>query len=583
MNEVIQADVSWGAEASGEAALERLAKIASQLGSVAVSRDATDLAARLKEGRFHLACVGQFKRGKSTLLNALLGERLLPAGITPVTSVPTIIRHGAVRSVRVRLKDARWMQIDPATIADYVSEESNSENRRGVVAMEVFSPNPLLTSGVCLVDTPGLGSVFAGNTATTEEFIPHIDAALIVLGADPPISGAELDLIQRIAEHAENLLVVLNKSDKSSNADLEAAKTFAHRVLEDRLQRPIGHIYEVSAEEILKHHSSQRDWPLLLAAINEISARSGDVLVHEAGRRGVERLSRQLLALIASEAGALTRPIAESEARIANLRSSIDKAQQSLRDLDPLFAAEQSRLTNQLLSRRSTFLASATPPAEAELDKLFSAIPHRFGPEFRAAANQKAIEKAERGIIPWLKSEQATAEREYQAAADRFAAIGNDFLQKCAAEQSEGEIPTNLSIDGFTVPSRFTFESFLRIARPASPVRYLADVFLGAFGSFSVIEADVREFLVHLLETNSMRVHSDTVDRLDKSRAKLQLEIRVALSGAGETAQHSLDRARDAKSEGEAAVRARLEQLATLNREIVNTAQRDDAKLGKVR
>jgi len=71
-----------------------------------------------------------------------------------------------------------------------------------------------------------------------------------------------------------------------------------------------------------------------------------------------------------------------------------------------------------------------------------------------------------------------------------------------------------------------------------------------------------------------MRVHSDTVDRLEKSRAKLQLEIRNVLNETGETGQHSLERARIAKSEGEVAVRARLEQLEALSLEITNIAQR---------
>lgn len=580
MNEIVQADAVRHAESSSEASLHRLAKIADSLGSAAVSHDAADLASRLKEDRFHLACVGQFKRGKSTLLNALLGERLLPAGITPVTSVPTIVRYAATRSARVRLKDAGWTQIDPASVADYVSEESNSENRKGVVAVEMFSPNPRLASGLCLVDTPGLGSVFAGNTVTTEEFLPHIDAAIVVLGADPPISGAELDLIERIAAQAENLFVVLNKSDKNSPEELQTAKDFARRVLEDRLQRPIGEIYELSAEEILNHCGLQRDWPLLLAAIDEIVASSSRTLVREAGRRGVQRLSCQLLALVIAEVNALRRPIAESEQHIAGLRAAIDKAQQSLRDLDPLFAAEQTRLTNQLLSRRATFLVAAMPAADAELDKLLPEIPHRFGPEFRAASNQKAIEVAERRILPWLKSEQAAAEREYQAATARFTALGNEFLRKFAAEEPEDVSPAELSIEGFSAPSRFAFESFLRLARPASPIRYLADVFLGAFGGFSAIEADAREFLAQLLETNSMRVHSDTLERLEKSRARLQLEIKKALNEAGEAAQRSLDRARVAKLEGETAVRAKLEQLDALNLEVRNIAQRGNAQDG---
>ena len=573
MNKIVQAGTSQATitkpAASLEAALNRLAEIAVALDARSISRDAHDLASRLKDGRFYLACVGQFKRGKSTLLNALVGERLLPAGITPITSVPTIVRYGAPKGARIRLRDNEWREVDPATIVDYVSEESNPENHRGIAAVEVFCPSLLLASGMCLVDTPGLGSVFSENTATTEEFLPHIDAAIIVLGSDPPIAGAEVDLIVRIAPQTANLLFVLNKSDKSSTEERETAKTFARRVLENKLQRPIGPIYELSAEEILNHTGSQRDWHSFLAALNDLAASSRRALVLESTCRGLQRITRQLTALVSNEADALQRPIAESEARIDRLRHSIDKAQQSLRDLTPLFAAEQNRLASALLTRRATFLTETNSQAGRELTEQLSKIPHRFGPEFRTQANQLALEIAKRHILPWLECEQTAAEHDYQATAARFAAIGNEFLGKFAADQSDDTIPAQLSTQGFSAPSRFSFESFHHVARPASPIHYLADIFLGAFGGFSVIEADVQEFMAHLLETNSMRVHSDTMDRLEKSRGKLQLEISKALTEAREIAQRTLDRARASKLEGEKAVGARLEKLQGINLELV--------------
>ena len=78
------------------------------------------------------------------------------------------------------------------------NEECNPENKKAVEAAEVFVPSTLLSSGMCFVDTPGLGSVFTGNTAATHAFIPHIDAALVVVGADPPIAGEELALVETV-------------------------------------------------------------------------------------------------------------------------------------------------------------------------------------------------------------------------------------------------------------------------------------------------------------------------------------------------------------------------------------------------
>src|SRR5437899_9190810 len=78
----------------------------------AIAAEARSLAERAAEGRFYVACVGQFKRGKSTLLNALARTDLLPTGIIPVTSVPTVLRYGDL-AARVRRAGAGWAAIDP--------------------------------------------------------------------------------------------------------------------------------------------------------------------------------------------------------------------------------------------------------------------------------------------------------------------------------------------------------------------------------------------------------------------------------------------------------------------------------------
>lgn len=84
---------------------------------------------RVVEGRFYVACVGQFKRGKSTLINALIGQEVLPTGFIPVTAVPTIIRFGERSHARVRTRDGSWRDIPIPELKEYVTEERNPENK----------------------------------------------------------------------------------------------------------------------------------------------------------------------------------------------------------------------------------------------------------------------------------------------------------------------------------------------------------------------------------------------------------------------------------------------------------------------
>jgi len=87
----------------GASRLLRLADLAQELGTGPVAEEARELAVRISEGRFYVACIGQFKRGKSTLLNALVGHEVVPTGFVPVTAVPTVIRFGHELQARIRL------------------------------------------------------------------------------------------------------------------------------------------------------------------------------------------------------------------------------------------------------------------------------------------------------------------------------------------------------------------------------------------------------------------------------------------------------------------------------------------------
>jgi hypothetical protein len=257
-----QAGITHGGD--GTTLLLQLAKLATELSSEHVANEARELATRLAEGRFFVACVGQFKRGKSTLIGALIGDPILPTGFVPVTAVPTVIRFGSAKSARIRFADGAWKEVALHNLEQYVSEEHNPENIKGGAGAEVFVPSPLLAAGMCLVDTPGLGSVFSGNTATTQTFIPHIDAALVVTGSDPPIAGEELALVESVAKHVSHLIVVLNKADKATDAERAAAIAFTRRLLEKRLQRPSELVFEVSATERLEKRGPERDWGKLV-------------------------------------------------------------------------------------------------------------------------------------------------------------------------------------------------------------------------------------------------------------------------------------------------------------------------------
>jgi GTPase SAR1 family protein len=120
---------------------------------------ARELLARLAADRFQLAVAGQFSRGKTTLLNALLGGAYLPMGTVPTTSVITTVRYGDRPRAMVRRRtSALPVEVPLAEVAEFVAQASARRAELQVAAVEVEVPAEILRLGFEFTDTPGVGS-----------------------------------------------------------------------------------------------------------------------------------------------------------------------------------------------------------------------------------------------------------------------------------------------------------------------------------------------------------------------------------------------------------------------------------------
>lgn len=218
-----------------------------------------ELAARLREERFHLAVLGQFKRGKSSLINALLGREFLPTSTIPLTALPTVVRWGKARRAVIVFQNGQLQeevfaddQSLTAYLTRFVTEQENPHNREGVRQVEVEYPAEFLTGGVTLIDTPGIGSTFKHNTETTLQFLNQCDAALFIVSADPPITASEVEFLQTVKEHIHKLFFVLNKVDYFSATERKAVIAFLQKVLHEQAGMVESvQVYGLSARQAL--------------------------------------------------------------------------------------------------------------------------------------------------------------------------------------------------------------------------------------------------------------------------------------------------------------------------------------------
>jgi GTPase Era involved in 16S rRNA processing len=172
----------------------------------------------LAEGKLFVVVCGEFKQGKSNLLNAFLNEKdLFPVDVDITTNLVSTITYGKEEEIRVIVgepQNERSQAIQRSEIANYVTEQRNRNNLQQAKMLMIKTPNPQLKDGLILVDTPGVGSLNIEHTAISYAFIPNADAILFVSDALAPLSAKELEFIQdKILPHCQNLIFAVTKID----------------------------------------------------------------------------------------------------------------------------------------------------------------------------------------------------------------------------------------------------------------------------------------------------------------------------------------------------------------------------------
>ena len=162
---------------------------------------AEELCDKLKNQKITVSVIGQFKRGKSTLVNAILEDKILPVGIVPVTAVVTTIEYGE-KAATVRFDNGIVKEIGFDEMSSYINEQENSDNHLGVSEVELYCPSPFLQKGLTFVDTPGVGSVHQKNSDAAYSYVKESDAVIFMLSVDSPINQIEIDFLQNAKEFA---------------------------------------------------------------------------------------------------------------------------------------------------------------------------------------------------------------------------------------------------------------------------------------------------------------------------------------------------------------------------------------------
>jgi GTP-binding protein EngB required for normal cell division len=476
-----------------------------KLGSEERTARCQELLVKLAEDRFNLVVLGQFKRGKSSLMNAMIGRDLLPTGLLPLTSVVTALRFGPTERL-VLTRDGSLPQESPlSALAEYVTERGNPGNTKKIKAAYVELPLSLLRRGLHFVDTPGVGSLREENTATTYAFLPECDAALLVTSVDTPLTELEISFLRSIREHVRKVFFVVNKTDLLAPEEREGVLAFIRDGLRAATDGGEMRLFPVSSREALEAKLAGDADRYARSGVGELEDALGDFLATEKSRTFLIAILDRTLRLLDAESAELAL---ETRAGAASGEKRVQPAEEIARRLDDIadeardaLRDTRSRLAEWVkssLGRELTdFLREAKDRVLAEHGMSRSG----FGRESAAAVLRGAVARArnqvENELEEWLGRHEPVLRAEVEAAIAEVRTRFEGELRSVltgATDAGRGDTtPDDISVPELQVPhwprQHLVLPWWLSLARPAMARASLRRRFAEALGD---LEASLR-------------------------------------------------------------------------------------------
>ena len=351
----------------------------------------------LRAGTFRILVLGDLKRGKSTLLNALLGTDLLPVAVTPCTAIITVIRHGPAprATVHYRHREPEVLSVEefrarftvPETAAERVAEGDSAFP--DVAHAEIEYPCSLLEKQVEIVDSPGLNESEERNRITFG-YLPRCHAVLFLLSATQPFTRAETEYLEEhLAGRGYPLFFLVNfwnqlpamvlRPEELPEQEARLRARLRERLTpycrQDGRDRYDERVFEIDALGALRARQGQLPASTLAATgIPRLIEHLSRFLVDE---RGGAELAR---ARVTAEA-ALARTEEAVRRRLATLDAPLEELRERIAGLEPRFG-ELHQIRDLTLARIDAEAERQSEAIAVEFEALVAEIESRFRVEF---------------------------------------------------------------------------------------------------------------------------------------------------------------------------------------------------------
>ncbi|MGV8075143.1 MAG: dynamin family protein [Syntrophobacteraceae bacterium] len=535
-------------------------------------RSLATVKAKLEEEAFNLVILGQFKRGKSTFINALLGEKILPTAIVPLTSVVTILRYGPELKIEVHYRNDKHEVIDLPDLPSFITERGNPKNNKGVNEVTVFYPSQYLKGGVRIIDTPGVGSVYRHNTDVAYDYLPYVDAGIFIISADPPLSESEHQFLKDIRGYVDKLFFALNKIDQVSDEDRQESLEFTARILEKNLGAGKVKIYPISARLALEAKKGANGAQLDQSLLPDFEQRLQEFLLHEKGKVFLKSVLNSLQKLISDETisfqleqEAIKLPLQELTAKIARFEEEIKSIAKDREHNSYLLNGHLKKIVSQLDNEIAAFKKESLPVLHKELEAEYLRELQKGGGNLRTELEEFVFERIQSLFTAWRQQLTEKISSQLEEAHGWFAAGTNETIERILLLTSD---IFELKLKPFTSVEALSKKSDFYFLLKDDPVgldlvQLAATSALPRFISKKFILKKMQDTISDLVDRHCGRVRYDLVNRLTSTVHDFQKILNEKIDLTLDGIRISFQKALALKQSSKVNVEKNLSELST--------------------
>ncbi len=525
----------------------------------AARREADALLAKLDSDTFNLVVLGQFKRGKTTFINALLGDNVLPTAVVPLTSIITVIRYGSEPRTTVIYQDGRSQVIGPGSLADYVTERGNPKNEKRVGHVEIEYPSGYLKEGVMIIDTPGIGSTFLHNTEVTYSFLSKVDAAVFMLSTDPPVSDVELRFLEDVRKHVKKFFFILNKIDRADADEAKESLAFNRAVIGEKMGAE-PKIYPLSAKQALEGKIKGDRELLLRSGYVDFDGALGTFLTNDKCSVFLRSILDRASGLV--EARRLSLAI-EKKTRALSVRALEEKAtmfngelERFLRDKEAnvhLIEWDVDSMIKTLDVDSGKFKKEMTPVIIRQMESFIDTYPKAGNREFLNATKDELFKVISGTCDGWRASEEGKISGLYADKAKSHSERWEDSIrrfEKASSDIFDVEV-RHYSFDGapdLHTPLFYGIDTFMDEGMLLDTALTTINLMMPSSVFRGQVKNAMRERVERSLDMNSGKIRYAFLESLLKSSKSMKATYESMADTLVSSVKQALERARAEKS-----------------------------------